>query len=381
MGNKCKICGYRFKDKDEAICPECFTARDDDISCERYSASEHSHGSSYSSGLRDTGESFVQRELRLERNNQFARENFGDRASYGVDMTDHRSYNDPSRFARSDYAPAHQQPAAPGQEPSAYLRYIAQQQRKGGFSQSGFTPAGQILAQRNASGPQRSMFQEYRAIRQPSNTPKKKGSGAAAVVFLMVFILAFIVTIISQAQEEREEREWNEQHAQTEYAETQSTSTTTASTTKQAATTTLKSKVDTTMGNYSCEIIDFGFTPKKTSEIDKELISYATDFTHQEEPWAEVTVKVRVSPGTNYSEIQKDPTVTNASLQGIEKATSNTSMSYSTVRPDTKIELSEDGTAEVTLTLIAHKDAKILFFNLYLQGAGAKESCRFRITV
>ena len=28
--NKCRICGYRFKSDDEIICPECFTARDED---------------------------------------------------------------------------------------------------------------------------------------------------------------------------------------------------------------------------------------------------------------------------------------------------------------------------------------------------------------
>ena len=103
MGKKCKICGYRFKSKDEAICPECFTARDDDISCERYSASEHSHGRSFSAGLRDTSESFVQRELREERRNSFARENFGSRANAGLDLSDFNNRYDQSRFVRNDY--------------------------------------------------------------------------------------------------------------------------------------------------------------------------------------------------------------------------------------------------------------------------------------
>ena len=34
--NKCRICGYRFKSDDEIICPECFTARDEDISCNSF---------------------------------------------------------------------------------------------------------------------------------------------------------------------------------------------------------------------------------------------------------------------------------------------------------------------------------------------------------
>ena len=41
--NKCRICGYRFKSDDEIICPECFTARDEDISCGSFSGDLHSH--------------------------------------------------------------------------------------------------------------------------------------------------------------------------------------------------------------------------------------------------------------------------------------------------------------------------------------------------
>lgn len=43
MTKKCKICGYRFKSKDEVICPECFTARDDNLDCNRYTDDLHSH--------------------------------------------------------------------------------------------------------------------------------------------------------------------------------------------------------------------------------------------------------------------------------------------------------------------------------------------------
>ena len=47
MKKKCAVCGYRFKDKDEVICPECLTAREDDISCSRYSDDLHSHAYEY----------------------------------------------------------------------------------------------------------------------------------------------------------------------------------------------------------------------------------------------------------------------------------------------------------------------------------------------
>lgn len=43
MNYKCRFCGYRFKDKYEQICPECLTAREEDISCGVFGEEEHSH--------------------------------------------------------------------------------------------------------------------------------------------------------------------------------------------------------------------------------------------------------------------------------------------------------------------------------------------------
>lgn len=43
MNYRCKFCGYRFRDRDEQVCPECLTAREDDISCGVYGEEEHSH--------------------------------------------------------------------------------------------------------------------------------------------------------------------------------------------------------------------------------------------------------------------------------------------------------------------------------------------------
>ena len=214
MGKKCKICGYRFKSKDEAICPECFTARDDDISCERYSASEHSHGRSFSAGLRDTSESFVQRELREERRNSFARENFGSRANAGLDLSDFNNRYDQSRFVRNDYyendkslSSLYNQPQQPQQpqQQSAYQRYISQQQRKGynpppssqTNSGSGFTTAGQVFAQRNSVPLQQAVYQRYTAAN--TGKPKKKNS-AAATTFLIFFIFIFVTAVVISKQ-------------------------------------------------------------------------------------------------------------------------------------------------------------------------------------
>lgn len=83
MTNKCKICGYVFKDKDEVICPECLTARDDDISCDNYSRDLHDHNRfSYRDNNQssffdrddtyDDDNSFIENEKKSERKDKFA---------------------------------------------------------------------------------------------------------------------------------------------------------------------------------------------------------------------------------------------------------------------------------------------------------------------
>ncbi len=394
MGKKCKICGYRFKSKDEAICPECFTARDDDISCERYSASEHSHGRSFSAGLRDTGESFVQRELREERRNSFARENFGSRANAGLDLSDFNNRYDQSRFVRNDYyendkslSSLYNQPQQPQQpqQQSAYQRYISQQQRKGynpppssqTNSGSGFTTAGQVFAQRNSVPLQQAVYQRYTAAN--TGKPKKKNS-AAATTFLIFFIFIFVTAVVISQIRDRYEQNRNDP-AYTVTQQTQRTQrTTTARTTKQTTTTAAKTKANTTMGNYSCEILSCTRTPKKTSEISKDLLKWSSDFSKMEDPWVEVTIKVRIYKGASYTDIQKDPTVNNATLQCLEKAKAVDSLSYSFIPVNEKIELTDSGT-EMTFTLLGHKDTKLMYFSLSIKGAGDKESCRFNINV
>lgn len=54
MNKKCKVCGYKFKSSDENICPECFTSREDDISCSRYTDDLHSHSCGYNSDNSNT---------------------------------------------------------------------------------------------------------------------------------------------------------------------------------------------------------------------------------------------------------------------------------------------------------------------------------------
>lgn len=85
MRNKCKFCGYRFKDRDERICPECFTAREDDISCGQFSDDLHSHeifgdrysrqdyGSPENDTFKEEQTSFVEEERREEQQSKFSK--------------------------------------------------------------------------------------------------------------------------------------------------------------------------------------------------------------------------------------------------------------------------------------------------------------------
>ena len=387
MGNKCKICGYRFKSRDEEICPECFTAREDDITCARYSGSEHSHHSSYSSGLRDNTESFVQKELRLERNNQFARENFGDRASAGLDLSANSRF-DSSRYTRNDYdfeADArrvdalYQQSQQPQPQQTAYQRFIAQQQRKAGGSTTGFTPAGQVFAQRSTTPLQQAVYQRYTA--QNRGAPKKKNT-AAGTVFLVFFIMMFIAAIvISRINEEQEKSRSN---YTTYYTTTQRTSRTTTATkqTTEKTTTTDKRESDSTSGHYSAQLLSVVLKDKKNSELNSELLNYATDFTKENDPWKEVTAKIKVKPGSDFADLYKEPTLTMATMQGLESRNVTTSLSFSSVHPKKKIEVKSDGT-DITLKMLVNNNAKLIYVTVYFQSVAnaAKESVRFNITV
>lgn len=85
MRSKCKFCGYRFKDRDERICPECFTAREDDISCGQFSDDLHSHeifgdrysrndyGSPENDTFKEERVSFVEEERREEQQSKIAK--------------------------------------------------------------------------------------------------------------------------------------------------------------------------------------------------------------------------------------------------------------------------------------------------------------------
>ena len=375
MGNKCKICGYRFKSKDEAICPECFTARDDDISCERYSASEHSHGRSYGGGLHETGESFVQKEMREERRNSFARENFGARANAGLDLSDDGSrFDQQSRFVRNDYnygsADQYQQ-AMPQQ--SAYQRYIAQQQRKAGTASgyssqtSGFTPAGQILAQRN---PMRSSPQAY----TPINTQRKKSS-AGAVTFLVMFVFIAVAAItisnIRDRQEERERESYNYTYTYT---------------TREKTTKKLNNEDKAKNNVFSAKVMSYSFFDVDESNISakewSDLTSRATTSSKDESPWKVATFTVRISCGEGFTEEnKKNLRMVSSYLYCFnDNNTTSVQTSSSSVLANQKIEF-KDGSyyTDVTVRLLMEKNAKFGTFSFYLSGTKVSDRYAFNL--
>ena len=375
MGNKCKICGYRFRSKDEAICPECFTARDDDISCERYSASEHSHGRSYGRGLHETGESFVQKEMREERRNSFARENFGARANAGLDLSDDGSrFDQQSRFVRNDYnySSANQYQQAMPQQ-SAYQRYIAQQQRKAGTASgyssqtSGFTPAGQILAQRN---PMRSSPQAY----TPINTQRKKSSaGAVTFLVMFVFIAVAAVTIsnIRDRQEERERESYNYTYTYT---------------TREKTTKKLNNEDKAKNNVFSAKVMSYSFFDVDESNISakewSDLTSRATTSSKDESPWKVATFTVRISCGEGFTEEnKKNLRMVSSYLYCFnDNSTTSVQTSSSSVLANQKIEF-KDGSyyTDVTVRLLMEKNAKFGTFSFYLSGTKVSDRYAFNL--
>lgn len=63
--NKCSCCGYKFKRGDGAICPECFTSREDTVGCDDLSPDLHSHVQGFSSA--SEGMTEIEKQLEQER--------------------------------------------------------------------------------------------------------------------------------------------------------------------------------------------------------------------------------------------------------------------------------------------------------------------------
>ena len=184
---KCRICGYRFRDNED-ICPECFTAREDDISCEQFDRDEHSHGS----GMTTTHDSDIYEE--------FTERSF-------IDEQRTEEANDPipsSTYGGKQGATAF----------SAGQQGYQPRQPQTSFSQGGQSRQDKLNALRNARtsvpnpggyNPQNVYFGQGapngRNVYYTVNGKKQKSNSAViavvVIIFLCIFFVPFIMGIVS----------------------------------------------------------------------------------------------------------------------------------------------------------------------------------------
>ncbi len=189
---KCRICGYRFKDGED-ICPECFTARDDDISCEQFGNDEHTH----SDGFSTTHDSDIYDEFR-ERS--FVDEQRTDEANDPIPSSTYggKQGTPPPTYAQQSYS----QPAGNS--------FGSQQQSSFGdssFSQSRLDKLNALRRGKDISSYNTAPNTYYGRQQQGSRvyytrngTPKKgnkTAAGIVVVIFLMIFFIPFIIGIMS----------------------------------------------------------------------------------------------------------------------------------------------------------------------------------------
>lgn len=201
---KCRICGYRFRDNED-ICPECFTAREDDISCGQFSESEHTH----SQGFNTVSDSDIYDEFREK---SFIDEQRGDEAKDPIPSATYggkqgtppptyaqQSYNDPRRTPPPPPPPPFGNYAAPGSREEKLnalrngyqARSAAQQERlnKNSFYGGAYNNNPNVFY-----------------TRRGAQNQKKNNSAVIAVVvifFLCVFFIPFIMGIVSSVNHSR----------------------------------------------------------------------------------------------------------------------------------------------------------------------------------
>ena len=190
---KCRICGYRFRDNED-ICPECFTARDDDISCEQFGRDEHSHDAGFSTTessdvYREFSEkSFVDEQRKEEANDPIPSATYGGKQG-----------TPPPTYAQQSYT---SRGAAPN---NFYQGMQSRQDKLNALKNASNANAGGNVnysnvyyGNRGAQGiPQGDGRRVYYTA---AGTPKKTNGAVVAVVviiFLSIFFVPFIMGIIS----------------------------------------------------------------------------------------------------------------------------------------------------------------------------------------
>lgn len=198
---KCRICGYRFH-SNEDICPECFTARDDDISCEQFGKDEHTHGAGFSTTeSTDMYNEFKERSFVDEQRSEEANDPIPS-ATYGG-----RQGTPPPTYAQQSY----------NRKPYGQQNYNRQTNSSNAFYGGMQSRQDKLNALRNShntnanysntfygnqNGPN---FQQNNGNRvyytQPGQQKKANGAVIAVLVILLllIFFIPFVTGVLSAA--------------------------------------------------------------------------------------------------------------------------------------------------------------------------------------
>ncbi|MBR1383135.1 MAG: hypothetical protein IJ555_04910 [Ruminococcus sp.] len=198
--SKCRICGYRFK-SGEDICPECFTARDDDITCSQFSEEEHTHSGGFSttedSDIYDEfkEKSFIDNQRKDEANDPIPTATYGGKMGTPPPTYASQSYNNPQNSYQ-------------GSSRQDKLNAI-----KNGYYSSV-----------NRSAPQNTFYSAGRQNTfgssvpplafQQRQTPRKKSSvGIFVFIFIILTFILPIIIIISSVSDATKRQSENEARA------------------------------------------------------------------------------------------------------------------------------------------------------------------------
>lgn len=199
MRNKCRICGYRFKSNDEEICPECFTAREDDISCNSYSDDVHNHNDNYytertrfdnttynvNETFDEGGSTFVENERRDEKHNSFA--NKAQQQATG--NTNNTFQSQPPNTTRSTYS-------SPNQNTGNTIPF--------NFNSNSNANTNRNTSTNNTNFYRTNTGYQFKTVSQ-NNFNRKSNSGAKVfgIIIFLIIAISFISGIISDYEDNK----------------------------------------------------------------------------------------------------------------------------------------------------------------------------------
>ena len=178
---KCRICGYRFHDNED-ICPECFTARDDDISCEQFSETDHTHSSGFSTAEdSDIYDEFKERDFIDEQRSDEARDPIPS-ATYGG-----KQGTPPPTYAQQSYMSEGYR----NTQPSGYSGGQSRQDKLNALRNNQYNSGTTNGSLKYYQPPQNgnNVFYTKKGANQKSNK-------ALAVVLLIIFLIIFFIPFI-----------------------------------------------------------------------------------------------------------------------------------------------------------------------------------------